>query len=359
MVEHRELVGIQMLRGMCATAVVITHTAGMLAAPKYGGVELAGGALEYGFLGVDIFFVISAFIMSIVVLDEKLRPRISAADFFRKRFVRIVPLMWVAILSYAAMQAAFVGITDDWAGYARAMLLWPSSFLKPDVIWTLRQEFIFYTLFALAFFGPRPLRWLLPLWVLAPFAYVATLGSWSTPTAFIDTTASILFSATNIEFGAGLIIGLLFAKRGQSVQVRLALHPFAVVALLMGLSFLLCWALDLAGQTLAITLLMGACGAAIVAVAASAACPPGWLSRFGKLLGDASYSIYLFHSHVLAVLLAVRMRLSIELPTVLLLVLVTTAAVVAGIVISIWIERPLVRFARTICERPRALAVPA
>lgn len=355
MADHKELVGIQMLRGLCATAVVVTHAAGMMAAPKYGGAQLASGALEYGFLGVDIFFVISAFIISIVVLDDRLRPRMTAIAFFKKRFARIIPLMWLAILSYAAMQASFVGTPDDWMGYARAMLLWPESHLKPDIIWTLRQEFVFYTLFALAFFGPRPLRWIVPLWVIAPFVYVATLPSWSSPTAFIDTTWSILFSTTNIEFGAGLLLGLLYVVRPR-LRMNLPLHPFLVIALLMAVSFLMCWALDLMGQTLAITLLMGACGIAIIAVAASAACPPDGLSRLGKLLGDASYSIYLFHSHVLAVLLALRMRWTIALPPVLLLILLTAACVVAGVLISIWIERPLVQFARAMWDGRRRVS---
>lgn len=66
--KHEELVGIQFLRGLCALGVVFGHGAAMLADPKYGGFSLLGGAMESGSLGVDIFFVISGFIMPVVAL---------------------------------------------------------------------------------------------------------------------------------------------------------------------------------------------------------------------------------------------------------------------------------------------------
>ncbi len=346
-----------MLRGICATAVVVDHTAGMLGDPKYGGFNLLGGALEYGFLGVDIFFVISAFIMCAVVLrGSDFTPKISAASFFEKRFSRIVPLMWIAILSYAAMQAVFVRAPAEWGGYLRAMVLWPDSFLRPTIIWTLRQELVFYILFCLAFFTIRPARWILLLWVLSPFAYVATLGSWTATTGYIDTTASILFSSTNLEFGAGLIVGLLFVRFPPNRDLVMPVNPLFILTALSIAAFAVCGMLGLQGQTLITTGLMGVMGGLIVALSVRVACPPGLVTRIGILLGNASYSIYLFHSHVLASVLAVRAKLGFDPGGWVILAGVSLLAIGVGVVISLVIEQPLVRLAKSLLVRPNRTA---
>ncbi len=355
--KHKELEGLQMLRGICATAVVVDHTAGMLGDPKYGGFNLLGGALEYGFLGVDIFFVISAFIMCAVVLrGSDFTPKISAASFFEKRFSRIVPLMWIAILSYAAMQAVFVRAPAEWGGYLRAMVLWPDSFLRPTIIWTLRQELVFYILFCLAFFTIRPARWILLLWVLSPFAYVATLGSWTATTGYIDTTASILFSSTNLEFGAGLIVGLLFVRFPPKRDLVMPVNPLFILTALSIAAFAVCGMLGLQGQTLITTGLMGVMGGLIVALSVRVACPPGLVTRIGILLGNASYSIYLFHSHVLASVLAVRAKLGFDPGGWVILAGVSLLAIGVGVVISLVIEQPLVRLAKSLLVRPNRTA---
>src|SRR4051812_24121667 len=93
-----DVVGVQYLRGIAALAVVIDHAAGMTASQKYFGRDVLEGALSYGAIGVDIFFMISGFIITIISLGkENLEPTVSMRDFFVRRFIRIVPLMWTAI----------------------------------------------------------------------------------------------------------------------------------------------------------------------------------------------------------------------------------------------------------------------
>ena len=76
-----EIVSIQMLRGIAATMVVFVHLDVQLR-------RLQLGSIDSGWLtsGVDIFFVISGFIMWVTTVR---RPQTTAAGFMRNRIIRI------------------------------------------------------------------------------------------------------------------------------------------------------------------------------------------------------------------------------------------------------------------------------
>jgi exopolysaccharide production protein ExoZ len=84
---------IQVLRGIAALMVVFHHSTGQIGAI---GNRVSG--YDIGFLGVDIFFVISGF----VIFHTANRMGTSAGVFMWNRIVRIVPLYWVLTLLVAA-----------------------------------------------------------------------------------------------------------------------------------------------------------------------------------------------------------------------------------------------------------------
>ncbi|PZP90666.1 MAG: hypothetical protein DI587_38015 [Variovorax paradoxus] len=83
--------GIQYLRALAAIMVVGHH-----ATAFFGGVS---GWSNFGMTGVDIFFVISGFIMvhATYGLDPNGNRAQQAADFFVRRLIRVVPLYWLAL----------------------------------------------------------------------------------------------------------------------------------------------------------------------------------------------------------------------------------------------------------------------
>lgn len=343
MKSREELVGIQFLRGFCALGVVFGHGAAMLADSKYGGLSLWGGALQSGSLGVDIFFVISGFIMPVVALKgEGLRPALGLGDFIRKRFLRIVPMMWISIISYALLQKLFARDLIDLPAYLRAFFLLPFSYVKPDIIWTLRQEFLFYILFGTCFIARPAWRWMIIAWVLAPVAFIATLGSFWATTAYIDSFWSIVMSSVNIEFGIGLLAGTAWVKYGARAPISPPIHPFLLMFSLFVMLLGIWRHLGVASQTLPSVIFMGLGGGLLVELGARLVCANGWLTRIGRLLGDASYSIYLFHLHLLAGILAVRVKLGLDAPApiVLAITILLTLAVTIGI--FLFVERPLI-----------------
>lgn len=345
--RRAELTGIQFLRGFCALGVVVGHCAAMLAKPKYGGLVLLDGVLESGSLGVDIFFVISGFIMAVVGLQGRtLSPRTTMRAFFERRFIRIVPMMWLAILSYALLQKIFARDAIEIAPYARALLLLPFSYVKPDIIWTLRQELLFYLVFAIGFFGSGRWRALLVLWVFSPCLFLALRGDFWGTTAYIDNFWSILCSSVNLEFGMGLLLGIFWTRAPPLHSWPLPIHPFLLLALLL-IAILGCsWSWGLVSQSLPSVVFIGLSGTLLVGLAARAHCPDGLLTALGRLLGDASYSIYLFHLHILAGLLAVRAKFDLLESAPLALAGSVIAATVASIMIHRLVERPLTRWLR-------------
>lgn len=345
--RKEELTGLQFLRGLCALTVVIGHCSGMMAEPKYGGLALLGGALEGGMLGVDIFFVISGFIIAIVVLGgPDYTPRITADAYIRRRLIRILPMLWLSVIGYAVLQRVFARESVDFWPYVRALLLLPYSYVKPDIVWTLRQELIFYLVFAASFFGARWRRWMMALWLLSPLLFLASLGSiWGT-TAYIDSFWSVVCSAVNIEFGMGLALGMVWIRAAPCISLPLPLHPFLLQGVLIVAVIAAASMMGLVSQSLPSVTFIGLCATAMVALAAVSHCPAGWLTRLGTILGDASYSIYLFHLHLLAGVLTVRAKVPVISYPPAVFLGTMTGVVIACVLVHYFVERPVTRWLR-------------
>ncbi|WP_299938731.1 acyltransferase [uncultured Pelagimonas sp.] len=148
----------------------------------------ASGA--YGWLGVEIFFVISGFVIPLSILQSY--ERFSLSDFpeyMMRRLVRLEPpyllsiLLVVILWELSALAPGFAGAPPDWSfwqilshvGYV--IPLTPFAWLQP-VYWTLAYEFVFYLL-AAAFFPvfshAAVWRWLLAVGAVSGLCLVGML----------------------------------------------------------------------------------------------------------------------------------------------------------------------------------------
>jgi len=343
-VKRGEIVGIQYLRGLAALAVVVDHAAATAASSKYFGQQVLDGFLYRGASGVDLFFLISGFIITVVSLDRDWRPAVGMGDFFGRRFVRIVPMMWLAVLSYAALRYLGRGVFEP-GSFLRAMVAWPVGTLEPLNIWTLRHEFIFYSVFAVSMLGPRWLRPLLVLWCVAPLLLL-----------FVAAPPPLLAAvghAVNVEFGAGVLLGLLWLKRPE-VSFKSPVEPYWLMALamvgLMGFAALIGHEFHLVSKTL----LTAAFCAPILLFAVYVRCPRGWVSKAGLLLGNASYVLYLFHPHILSASGGIWAALAPGTPVAVVILGLVAASVLACLVIHLAVERPLLARFRSwrVARRP-------
>ena len=143
---------IQALRGVAALMVVLLHFKDLIAPVAPG----LAAAFEHGYIGVDIFFLISGFIIYLSTAAPDAR---DARSFLLRRFCRVVLPAWVAMLLAIAVQPPYL------RDLVRGVFFIPLSNTAPPffgynfliVAWTLSYELLFYLVFAgaLAFAAGR------------------------------------------------------------------------------------------------------------------------------------------------------------------------------------------------------------
>lgn len=350
--SRHTLPGIQLLRGLTACLVVLAHANLIMGHKEEYGAVLLPIHLG-GMFAVCVFFVISGFIIAAVSLDSRWQPRLSTSAYFTKRFIRIVPFMWLSIIGYNLLSLAATR-QMEWLPFLRAMTLWPIGELKPNIIWSLQHEALFYMLFALSFLGARRRPWLLALWFVAPLAYAGLLGhtgSAGLPSApWLRDLASLVllggFSGANAQFAVGFLLGLYYLRRAPDASGQgPALNALAITALLAIATAFVEWSsfpIGGMGRIIIWTLLAGALVWLGIGMRFPAQRSP--IFRLAMLLGDASFSIYLVHSATLMILFFLARRgasLAYAVPG-LTLVAIFIAAVATGIAAHLLIERPLI-----------------
>jgi len=151
--NNQQVNSIQMLRGICALLIVWAHS--------YNWVDdvypnMGKNLFSFAFVGVDIFFIISGFIITYVTENKKEQ---VATLFLIKRFFRVVPLAWVAMLFYGLASGYSISDLFNNSDFIKSLLFIPidSSAQAPAygygfliVTWTLIYEIIFYLIFSLS-----------------------------------------------------------------------------------------------------------------------------------------------------------------------------------------------------------------
>jgi exopolysaccharide production protein ExoZ len=283
------LFNIQALRAVAALMVVCVHLevlAMMGGAPAH--------ATDFGNAGVDLFFVISGFIM---VFTTGRKPQGPLA-FAGSRLRRIAPLYWcvtLAVFAVARLTPNLVQNTPSDLGRLISSLLFipasrPDGTLRPVVFvgWTLNFEMAFYALFALGLFAPR--RWI-GVVAAAGLLLLAVLWGWATHPA--SPQLGFYTSPMVLEFGAGMMLGLLWPRLDPPERLVWPLAAAIALAFVLMLGAPRLW--PHADRVFAFGL------PATVIVAASLALERrGRAARWPWLqaLGAASYAIYLSHFFV-------------------------------------------------------------
>lgn len=292
----RRLPVVDGLRGFAIVAVVLFH----------GFPALVGG----GYIGVDIFFVISGFVITLRYLEPMIAREIGFATFFLRRVRRLVPA-YFAMLVAATLAAAWLMVPRDLVNfgtslvgqalYAQNIVFWlqgdyfDAALRKPLLhTWSLAIEEQFYLCFPLLIVAlrRRPRIALAACLMLA----VAVIGAGAVVEQISPKTSFYWLPFRAWEFLAGMGAAMLF-RRGAAERVPTALANAIGAAAMAGLvTAALLFDEDSAG-----ILTQG-----LLAVAATAALClvqerlfAGWAAvftnRLAQHLGRISYSWYLWH----------------------------------------------------------------
>ncbi|SON55727.1 glucans biosynthesis protein [Hartmannibacter diazotrophicus] len=338
----RQLVSIQILRAFAALMVVIFHVTDNAFSQSLGTVPV----FMIGNAGVDIFFVISGFVMYLSTRS----PTITPARFWEARIVRIVPLYYLATLTFLAVVLLLDRLPADFSAFEIVLsglfIPFRNSLNGQEVPllgvgWTLNYEAMFYLVVGLAI-AIAPLQRKMQIVFIASVLCVLVVGRFlfePTGAVGIRMTSPIL-----LEFLSGMMLGVIESRRPRRQIVLGAAMIAAGVALMVFL--------DSRAGTMPRTIGYGL--PAVLIVQGFILCEGLMRHRSLRLLrwfGDASYSIYLVHG---IVIYAIVSPFSAYLPRseascVVLFVL----ACGAGLLCYEYVEQPLLRASKSVLSSVR------
>lgn len=326
-----QIVELQHLRALAVLLVVFAHihqTEGRLL-----GEQLLGGFAYFGFSGVDVFFVISGFIIHhIYGKTSGFRPR-----FFLARLNRVLPLYWVftaiAVVGYLFVFGSGPETALGRKDWLASITLFPVGY--PPILpvgWTLTHELYFYLVYAIYLALPARVRpWAVLVWAGLTLVGLFSLTSGRSP------VIGLIVSPFNLLFLAGALIAQfsdrLLVMRGIALAVTAA-------GAALGLAWTAAHGLDgLSDPAIRVPIFAPFAIGAVWAVLAWKPCLPALAAR----IGDWSYACYL--GHILVLEMLARMLAPILSGTVLASFLYYALAMLVSLVLA-WlshrlIERPL------------------
>jgi peptidoglycan/LPS O-acetylase OafA/YrhL len=344
--KKRQIVSIQVCRGLAALIVVWSHMFNV--GIRYFHTNLLA-VFQIGHLGVDLFFVISGVVITMVTAGKFASPR-DAIAFLYHRMARIYPIYWfysaIVLAAYLYNPLLVNASSGHHADLLRSFLLIPSriEFLVQQA-WTLSHEIWFYIVFFLLMVAVR--ERFVPIFLALWCAVLIALFGFRPEPGILR----LLSNPISLEFIAGYVLFQIYNRGG--------LHPRAgkilIAASLVWLTALLFWSghahefgtmwiEDSAWKQVALYgpfAFMFLLGAMELERSSGAR-----VALPFKVLGDWSYSIYL--SHMIAIGLLVRLLAClpayVPLAFPLFLILSMPVVIAVGGLSYTWIEMPMMKF---------------
>lgn len=350
--DSNKILSIQMLRGLAALLVVYMH-----AIIHQTQLNIGNSVQQqfyfwatFGAVGVDIFFVISGFI--ITVISAKFLREHGVKDFFIKRLIRIVPIYW--LLSLLEITNSFIQHPErlNAQEIIKTITILPifdqNSFVFPVIGlgWTLAFEVYFYLVVGL-FLATRRQAFIL----YAALFMLTLIGLGVVAPEIRVPMFEFMANPMILEFLLGCLIGWLYqskAKPGIGLSLSLVILAILGLSMTIGLDT---DTISRAEHVLNHThvavfrlLVWGIPSALLVAgLVFLESNHRLQANRSLILFGDASYSIYLTHFFVLTAFDKLWLRLGLQLPDLFILIAVLVSIAI-GTVFYILIEKNLLTY---------------
>ncbi|MDX6040417.1 acyltransferase family protein [Scandinavium lactucae] len=331
------LLSIQLLRGLAALLVVLHHIAFKEKVYGVNGLEW----LHIGASGVDLFFIISGFIMCYATHNKEM----SFSKFIFLRFERIIPLYWLfttLALFVFIMYPHLVNSSGGHTSVINSYFLIPTSdkYLVQNG-WTLSYEFYYYIIFSFFIFLTKN-RFVRYLGIVLTLFGLATIGQ-----LFVahNTLIKFIFSDWLYEFAMGVVSFYLFAK--YKLEKKTGLILICVGVVLLGYKNNHMYLLSSMPGALSVGLPMWLIFHGFLAL-------EEWLGKgnniylkVGVLLGYSSYSLYLVHPFILSPVAMILKKIHLNIPYVFSVGLLVPA-IISGAIVYLYIEKPMVNYLKLI-----------
>jgi exopolysaccharide production protein ExoZ len=331
---------LQVGRGFAALTVLFFHTEITLRLPLYLGKPIFPVS-NAGHSGVVFFFVLSGFVIFLAHRKDIGNPG-ALLNFFLKRAIRIFPLLWVTIA--LLLVALFILQKPEPIGTHYFTNLLSALFLFPaidenilDVAWTLRQEMLFYIVFAILIANRKIGLFAFITWAIMcipwlPFHFEFPLDK--------------IFMGNNILFVFGMISAYIFMKE---YSIPISIHFFILVFSVI--VYFSCWYISYKQLPIDRNIVKYGFGISAALFMLSAACIERSkrlrMPKFLVFLGEASYAIYLIHYPAIYVFSAIGSHMANFVPNWFIYFFVATASLFAGLGFHLAVERPILDFLRS------------
>ena len=317
------LTSIQLLRAVAAMSVVFFH---METVP------------QLGIFGVDIFFVISGFVMAMVTSQNT-----APGAFLLSRIIRIVPLYWILTTALAVVilvePTLILSTTFNLVNYLKSLFFIPyfkeSGLLQPFLFvgWTLNYEMLFYLCMTTGLLVSK--RWHIQITVALLLMLYLIFGRFGTSPLLLEFFGNLKL----FEF----VIGIAAYFSCQSQWIRRASPGLLVaicIASLGGMSYL-----EVAYPDIDDLFRFGIPSFFLVvaAVQLEPLARTGGLRWIATAIGDSSYAIYLSHAYVIALMLRVLLKQGEWLKShyVVAVLIAMAVSAIVGRLIYIGVDKPM------------------
>ena len=327
---------IQIMRGVAAILVVLLHIS--IKGEQYGNDALKGFTI--GGAGVDLFFIISGYIMCVSTIGRDL----NFNQFMLHRIRRIIPLYWLTTIIGLVIYLYKPDVINTSGGETS---IWASFTLVPNGKrylnsngWTLSFEFLFYILFGVLIHKGT--------YKAIRFSSVVLLVLVATGLLFSYNGNAFNFATNNLylEFIYGMGCFYLFDKKiirpNTAMGVSLCLVGTAMLAAEL--------VFEIPNQELNRGWLWGI---PMLMVFTGFLCMEGFVKGSTSIVkklfleaGNSSYSLYLFHPFTLSATALCLKSMHMTSNPYLFTVILFSVTVMAGYLVYLYVERPLVAVSR-------------
>ncbi|MEN9559928.1 MAG: hypothetical protein RLZZ502_1139 [Pseudomonadota bacterium] len=288
---------LQVLRAVAALLVLLFHA--RLAMAQHPDLQSLRAVFQYGFVGVDIFFVLSGFVVGMSA--QAMLQGLSLKNFAYRRMGRIYLGYWPIFACAVLVWHSGTGAVK--LNYAQ---FWPSLLLlEPHlysnwliVAWSLTYELYFYALIGLAHYSGRP-KTLIAFFCTGLLCLHLYWHQQMGGTYIHGTPWPFVLSPFCLSFFAGYAVLLCYQSHGANFSWCILGLGMLIFGAYLGMNCALCADVPLyrVGS-------FGLCGVGALILALGLQglwkSAPAWLAA-GAALGDSSYSLYLWHTVLLQI----------------------------------------------------------